>query len=147
MSAATATNRVTPPVHSHSLQLPGIAANASIPVGRMEQWRREAIQKVIAFGGLAPNWDSHGSQAPSMAVRQTALDLLYSVPGELFAAPRIVPVSGSGLHFEWSADHRELEISIESDCRVEALQVENGVPKEGGPFKTLPELFDWLASR
>ncbi len=113
----------------------------------MEPWRREAIQKVIAFGELAQNWDSHGSQAPSWAVRQKAVDLLLSVPGEIFPAPRIVPVSGGGYHFEWSVGHRELEISIEPDCRIEALQVENGMPIEGGPFKDLPALFDWLASR
>ena len=149
MSTAAATNRVTPPVHSHSLQHSGNTTNASIPVGGMEQWRREAIQKVLGFSSLAPNWDSHGSEAPTRAVRTTAIDLLLSVPGELFPAPHIVPVSGGGYHFEWSAGHRELEISIEPNCHIDALRVENGVPiepVEDDPFNDFPALFDWLAS-
>lgn len=147
MSAAAATNRVTPSVHSHSLRHSGITANASIPVGGMEQWRREAILKVIGFSRLPPNWDGHGSEAPTLAVRQTAIDLLLRVPGEFFPEPRIVPVSGGGYYFEWSVGHRELEISIEPDCRIDALRIEHGMPIEGGPFMDLPELFGWLESR
>ena len=147
MSTAAATNRVTSPVHSHSLQQSVITANGSIPVGGMEQWRREAIQKVIRFSSLAANWDSHGSEAPTREVRKTAIDLLLSVPGELFPAPLIVPVSGGGYHFEWSVGDRELEISIELDCHIEALRVEHGMPIEGDPYRDLPALFDWLASR
>src|SRR3989304_6404854 len=118
MSTAAATNRVTPPVHSHSLQQSGITANASIPVGGMEQWRLEAIQKVIGFGSLAPNWDSYGSEAPTRAVKQTAINLLLSVPGQLFPAPLIVPVSGGGYHFAWSVGDRELARPIESDGQL-----------------------------
>ncbi len=147
MSTAAATNRVSSPVHSHSLQQSGITANASIPVGGMEQWRLEAIQKVIRFGGLEPNWDSHGSEAPTRAVRQTTINLLLSVPGECFPAPLIVPVSGGGYHFEWAVGDRELEISIEPDCQIDALRVEHGMPIEDGPYRDLTALFDWLASR
>jgi hypothetical protein len=147
MSSAAATNSVTLPVNSHSRFLSGSTVNDSIPVvGGMEQWRREAIQKVIGFGKLLPNWDSHGSQAPNLAVRQTAIELLMSVPGDLLPVPRIVPSSGGGYHFEWSVGHRELEISIEPDCQIEALRVANGVPIENGPHMDLPALFDWLAS-
>lgn len=147
MSAAAATNRVTSPEYSHSLQQPGITANASIPVGGMEQWRRDAIKKVIEFDGLAPNWDSHGSESPTLAVKQTAIDFLLRVPGEMFPAPRIVPVSGGGYHFEWSVGDRELEISIDPDCRIEALRVEHGMPIEDGSNMDLSALFGWLASR
>jgi len=146
MSAAAATNKVTPPAQSRSLRHAGITVNDAIPVGAMEAWRREAILKVIGFGNLAPNWDGHGSQAPTRAVKQTAIDLLLRVPGELFPAPRIVPVSGGGFHFEWSVGDRELEISIEPDCRIEALRVEHGVPIEDDPLKDLQGLFGWLAS-
>ena len=146
MSAAAATNRVTLPAQSHSLQHVGITVNCAIPVGLMETWRREAIQKVIGFGTLAPNWDSRGSQAPTRAVNQTAIDLLLSVPGELLPAPRIVPVSGGGIHFEWAVGDRELEISVEPDCTIEVLRVENGMPIEGDPSMDLPTLFGWLAS-
>ena len=147
MSAAAATNRVTIPANSRSGYLPGITVNDSIPVGGMEQWRSEAIQKIIGFSKLPPNWDSHGSQAPCLAVRQVAIDFLLKVPGEMFPAPRIVPSNGGGYHFEWSVGHRELEISIDPDCRFETLRVEHGVPMEDGSQMELTALFDWLASR
>ncbi|MEO8716836.1 MAG: hypothetical protein ABI423_01310 [Burkholderiales bacterium] len=147
MSADAATNKVTLPAYSHSRFLPGSTVNDAIPVvGGMEQWRSEAIQKVIGFGALGPNWDSHGSQTPSLAVRQTAIELLMMVPGRLFPAPRIIPSTGGGYHLEWSIGNRELEISIEPDCQVEALRVENGMPKEDGPQMELSALFYWLAS-
>ena len=147
MSAAAATNRVTPSVHSHSVRHSGITVNASIPVGGMEQWRRDAIRKVIGFGRLTPNWDGHGSETPTLQVRQTAIDLLLNVPGELLPGPRIVPVSGGGYDFEWSVGHRELEISIEPDCHINVLRVEHGMPIEDDPSMDLSALFDWLASR
>jgi hypothetical protein len=148
MNSASATNKVTLPAHSHSRFLAGSTVNDAIPVvGGMEQWRSEAIQKVIGFGKLAPNWDSHGSQAPSLAVRQTAIELLMKVPSSWpLPTPRIVPSSGGGYHVEWSHGNRDLEISIEPDCQVEALRVENGVPIEDGAQMDLTALFHWLAS-
>ena len=147
MSAAAATNRVTLPAQSQSLQHPGNAVNASIPVGAMEAWRREAIQKVIGFSNLASNWDGRGSQAPARAAKQTAIELLLNVPGGLFPAPRIVPVSGGGFHFEWGMRDRELEISIDQDCRIEVLKVEHGMPIDEAPPRNLSSVFAWLASR
>lgn len=146
MSTAAATNRVTAPVHSHSHQQGGITVNTSIPVGGLEPWRREAIQKVIGFAELASNWDAQGSEAPVRAVIQTAIDFLIHVPGRFLSAPLVVPVSGGGYHFSWSVGDRELEISIESDCRIDALQVENGMPIEDGPDRYSAALFDWLTA-
>lgn len=142
MTAATATNRFTAPAHSP--QHGGIAVNPAIPVGSMELWRREAIKKVIQLGGLAQNWDSYGSGAPTWGVRRAAIDLLLSVPSEV--APAIVPVSGGGLHFEWSLGNKELEISIDADSRIETLKVENGIPLDDNVSQELSALFGWLAS-
>lgn len=146
MSApAAATNKVQPTPHSHVATYGGITVNASIPVGSIEAWRTEAIQKVISFGCLPANWDARGSAAPAFGVRQTAIDFLMSVPS--IGAPRIVPVSGGGYHFEWSLGNRELEISIEPNCRLEALRVENGMPIEESPVTDLAALFGWLISK
>ena len=146
MSAlAAATNRVQPTLHSHVATYGGITVNASIPVGSVEPWRSEAIQKVIGFGGLATNWDGRGSVAPALDVRQTAIDFLMRVPS--VGAPRIVPISGGGYHFEWLVGNRELEISIDHDCSFEALRVENGMPIEEDPPMNLPALFGWLISK
>lgn len=145
MSAPAATNKVQPTAHSHAILHGGISVNGAIPVGGVEPWRKEAIQKVIGFGSLAQNWDGRGSAAPGWGVRQAAVDFLLHVPS--VGAPRIVPVSGGGYHFEWSVGNRELEISIEPNCRVEALRVEHGMPVEEDPSMDLPALFGWLISQ
>lgn len=145
MSAAAATNMVQPTPHSHALVYGGISVNEDIPVGSVEPWRTEAIQKVIRFGSLPANWDAHGSSAPGLGIRQAAIEFLMRVPS--VGAPRIVPSSGGGYHFEWSIGERELEISLEPSCRLEVLQVEHGMPKEENPALDLAALFGWLISK
>jgi hypothetical protein len=146
MSAqAAATNRNRQTASSPAMQRGGISVNAAIPVGSMETWRTDAIMKVSSFSGLPDNWDSHGSSAPSWGLRQYAVDFLLGVPS--VGAPRIVPVSGGGYHFEWSVGNRDLEVSIEPNFRVEALRVENGMPLEENPPLDFSALFSWLASR
>lgn len=147
MSAATATNRVTSPGDSFARVYGGITSNPDIPVAGMEPWRREAIDKVIGFGALGNNWDGYDSRAPSMAIRQTAFELLCKIPSGPFTTPRVVPVSGGGYHFEWSLGNREIEISIEPDGRIETLRVQDGVPIEDDALRDLRDLFVWLASR
>ena len=144
MSSAAATNRVR---QSHSTPDRGIAVNMAIPVAAVAHWKQEALRKVVGFRGLPTNWDAQGSRAPDMAVMQTAVEMLLNIPCESLPVPRVVPVSGGGFHFEWSVGDRELEISIEPNCRIEALRVENGMPLEEDPMKDLSVLFGWLASR
>lgn len=146
MSArAAATNRVEPTPHSHVAAYVGLTVNASIPVGSVEPWRTEAIQKVIGFGTLPANWDARGSAAPSLGIRQAAIELLMRVPS--VGAPRVVPISGGGYHFEWSLGSRDLELSIDPEGHLEALRVENGVPIEEEPLAELATLFGWLMSK
>lgn len=138
--AATNKDRPTSYARVHG----GSTVNADIPVGTIEPWRTEAIQKIISLGNLPHNWDARGSTAPRRAVREMAIDFLMKVPN--VGAPRIVPISGGGYHFEWSIGDRELEISLDEDCRFEALLVENGVPLDDGAVMNLPTLFGWLIS-
>ncbi len=140
-----ATNKVSPTPHSHVRTYGGVTVNGDIPLGTIEPWRTAAIQRVIVFGGLAANWDGRGSNAPTWGVRQTAIDFLMHVPS--IGAPRMVPTSGGGYHFEWSIGDRELEVSIDGDGTFEALRVQNGVPIEDEPASALPALFGWLLSR
>src|SRR5258708_9988624 len=128
MSAA-ATNRVSQPAYSHARDA-GLTVNRSVPVGGLASWKREAIKKLVSFESLGANWDSYGSQAPSLAVRQTVLELLFSVPSESLPVPRVIPASGGGFHLEWSVNNRELEISVDFNNRIDALRVENGIPIE-----------------
>ncbi len=61
-------------------------------------------------------------------------------------APRVVPVSGGGYHFEWSVGNRELEFSIEPSGRLEALCIQDSIPVEESPALDLATLFGWLIS-
>lgn len=142
---AAATNTFEPTRHSHVRTHGGISVNGAIPVDGVEPWRTEAIQKVIQIGALPVNWDGRGSSAPGMAVRKRAIEYLMGVPS--VGAPRIVPTSGGGYHFEWSVGVRELEISVEPDCRVELLRVEHGMPIDENPSLNLHALFRWLISQ
>jgi hypothetical protein len=123
----------------------GSTVNADIPIGSIEPWRTAAIQKAISLGNLPDNWDARGSSAPRRAVMQAAIDFLMKVPS--IGAPRIVPISGGGYHFEWSFGGRELEVSLDENCRFEALFVDNGMPLEEDPPMNLAALFGWLISK
>ncbi len=143
MIGALATNpqRDLPTFHSNL----GATVNRSIAVAGIALWRLEALKKVGRFAALPFNWDSHESAAPSIAVRQTALDLILRVPSDDLPAPAVVPISGGGIHLEWAVDERELEISIEPSGRVDALRVEDGVPVEDDPDRgDIDALFTWL---
>jgi len=145
MTTAIATNKVRPTANSHVRTYGGVTVNGDIPLGSIEPWRTAAIQKVVQFGSMHAGWDGKGSNAPSMAVRQTAIEFLMQVPS--IGAPRIVPTSGGGYHFEWSVGERELEVSINADCTFEALRVHNGMPLEDESPAGLPALFGWLLSK
>lgn len=138
-----ATNRVSIPGHQQ-LQRSGIAVNPAVPAGSMAQWKRQAIQKAVSFGKLAPNWDSYGSNAPNMAVTQAAFQFLRDVPREDLPIPLIVPVSGGGLHFEWTVGHRELEVAIDPNGSIEMLRVQDGMPVEDEQISGISEIFGWL---
>lgn len=140
-AAAANTDRPTSYARVHG----GSTVNADIPVGMIEPWRTAAIQKVISLGNLPDNWDGRGSSAPRRGVRETAIDFLMKVPS--VGAPRIVPISGGGYHFEWSIGGRELEVSLDEDGHFEALFVENGVPLDEDAPMDLPALFGWLISK
>src|SRR6267143_1859591 len=136
-----ATNQVRIPAHSQLLYRSGIAVNPSVPVGGMAPWRREAIQKAIGLTNLQPNWDSYGSHAPSRAVIQTAIHFLRNVAGENLPTPLVVPISGGGLHFEWTIDHRELEVAIDPKGSLEMLRVQDGMPIENDDVRGINEVF------
>lgn len=74
------------------------------------------------------------------------MELLLNVPGVLLA-PRVVPVSGGGFHFEWTMGNRELEVSISGDHSIEVLRVENGMPIDDDQMNELPAIFGWLGAR
>ncbi len=126
-----------------------VAGNTSIRVGRMNQWQREAVAKVLRFAySLRQNWDSYSSAPIRTWVVKTAIDLIREVPFDNLSAPRVVPVSGGGIQLEWSKGNRDLEIEVRPDRSIEGLKVLAGMPVDDGQELTssadIEELFSWL---
>lgn len=104
----------------------------------------KAIQKIAGFEQLPMNWDSYGSRRVADAVIRNAIDLVMTT-FDLGPVPRILPVSGGGVQFEWEKGERELEIEILPDLRIEYLLAENGEPVEPRrDFKSIDDLLSWL---
>jgi hypothetical protein len=141
---AAATNGFEIPEQTYAQPSGGIRVNQSVPVAGVEPWRLEAIIKVIGFGALPDNWDARDSHAPNLGVIQTAIELLQNIPGYEYPTPRVVPISGGGLHFEWTVGNRELELSVDPKGRIEVLKVENGMPIEESVSFELARYFAWL---
>jgi hypothetical protein len=126
---------------------PGYSVNGDIPVAGVDPWKRETFHEIAELALLPRNWDGQGSHAPRMNVKDAAIELIRTIPsGVVSVAPRVVPVSGGGFHFEWSSANRELEVSVEQDGRIETLRVENGMPLEDERQLDLRALFVWLTA-
>lgn len=141
---AAATNSFEIPEQTYTQPAGGIGVNQSVPVAGIEPWRLEAMKKVIGFASLPDNWDARNSCAPNLGVIQTAIELLQKIPGYEYPTPRVVPISGGGLHFEWTVATRELELSIDPNGRMEILKVEDGMPTDEGASFELGDYFTWL---
>jgi hypothetical protein len=143
MKANLATNSfLTDP---RSTVAPGYSVNDDIPVGGVDPWKLETFHAIAAFAQLPGNWDGQGSSAPRMGVRHVAIELIRTIPsGVVDAAPRVVPVSGGGFHFEWARGSRELEGSVEQDGTIETLRVEDGLPLEDQKPMDLRASLAWL---
>jgi hypothetical protein len=64
---------------------------------------------------------------------------------DLGPVPRILPVSGGGIQFEWENGKRELEIEFRPDMNIEFLLAEDGEPIEARKdFKSVDDLLSWL---
>ena len=87
---------------------------------RREQWN--AIVPVRTrwevLTSLPMDWDGNGSPPPDPRGVEAAIRLLAAVaelgPG-LLPKPHVVPLSGGGVHFEWVAGARQLQVAIFPD--------------------------------
>jgi hypothetical protein len=146
MKANLATNSFVMDPRS-SAEAPGYSVNEDIPVAGVDPWKRATFHKIAEMARLPRNWDGQGSQAPQMVVKDAAIELIRTIPsGVVDVAPRVVPVSGGGYHFEWSHGERELEVSVERNGKIETLRVENGMPLDDESQMDLRALFAWLTA-
>lgn len=88
-------------------------------------WRSSLISKVSAYRSLPHNWNSYGSPAPTSIAVAKALHFIGSALNDSHIPPRVTPVSGGGIQFEWSRGGREIEIEILPDGTTELLVADN----------------------
>ncbi|MBI5197979.1 MAG: hypothetical protein HZA19_05150 [Nitrospirae bacterium] len=119
-----------------------------VPLYNLSNWQTEAIKKILQLSNLPPDWDSYGSQPPSVKVVNTAIDIIEAIPSqEDLPTPHLAPISGGGIQIEWNISQRDLEIEVIPDGSIRFLKAQNGEPLEEGKIVNsykLESLTIWL---
>ena len=96
------------------------------------------LDKVIGdldkISKLPANWDSYGSPKISENIIFAAKKFLYNLEYVSIDAPRVVPISGGGIQFEWLYGDRELELEFLESENIGYLKVLNDEPIEENQF-------------
>jgi hypothetical protein len=95
-------------------------------------WLKEVGRKLRVIQSAGADWDNEDGEPIKPAIISIASELLVPLANLNMPVPRIAPVLGGGIQFEWSLGERELEIEIMPDGSVEYLIArENGTVQEG----------------
>lgn len=97
-------------------------------------WLIKARDDIARLKSLPNNWDSYGSPSIPTRLFENAKNFLSSLEFENISPPRVVPVSGGGLQFEWKYGNRELEVEFVEDIFVGYLKVISDQPVGEGQF-------------
>jgi hypothetical protein len=97
-------------------------------------WLIKATDDLDQIMNLPDNWDSYKSPSISFRLLMNAKNFLSSLEFENVSPPRVVPVSGGGIQFEWQYGNRELEVEFVEESFVGYLKVVNDQPTGEGQF-------------
>jgi hypothetical protein len=97
-------------------------------------WLIKARDDIAQLKSLPNNWDSYGSPSIPTRLFENAKNFLCNLEFENISPPRVVPVSGGGLQFEWKYGNRELEVEFVEDIFVGYLKVISDQPVGEGQF-------------
>jgi hypothetical protein len=97
-------------------------------------WLIKARDDIAQLKNLPDNWDSYGSPSIPTRLFENAKNFLTSLEFENISPPRVVPISGGGLQFEWQQGHREIEVEFIEDNFIGYLKVVSDKPIEEGQF-------------
>src|SRR5947209_16330790 len=86
-------------------------------------WSVDAVNGVGKIAKLPANWDSYGSQPLTGLAKTCAISLAMEFGREDLPAPRVVPISGGGLQFEFTYGPRSLELEVLPDGTIEFLRI------------------------
>jgi len=81
-------------------------------------WRESVIEKISSYRSLPHNWNSYGSPPPSSTAIYKAIGFVSVLLDDSQPRPRVTPVSGGGIQFDWSFGKRELEIEFLHDGKI-----------------------------
>lgn len=112
-------------------------------------WLRDVGVRLDVIRKLPPNWDNEGAEPINDRILDVASELLRPLRWSGVPVPRIAPVRGGGIQFEWRVYGRELEVEILPDGSVEYLRVdESGGAEEDclpyAPGAEVQGLVRWL---
>jgi|SRR6266404_1159264 len=112
---------------------------------------REVAAKLDFIAGLRHNWDGEQGKPIEPRILAIASELLLPLSRFQPPVPRIAPVLGGGIQFEWEVAGRSLEIEILPDGSVEYLTAEGDRIEEGSlpdlPINEVRTLAGWVMGR
>ena len=133
-------------VRPNEFRTTGSAVNRAVPVTALAEWQVRAIEKVASLDGLQPNWDSYGSQPTAEGAVRVAIGIIRASQVDAVSIPRVVPMSGGGIHFDWSVGRKSFEFEVHSDSSIESLVCEDDTPVDPPPAKTFDAILRWLTA-
>jgi hypothetical protein len=121
----------------------------------LKGWKPTVVEKLNIFRNLPDNWDGYGGQRLNSRADsniQRFLRFLDDMAPEhqvLLPEPDIIPGSGGGVQFEWSFNHRELEIEFSESGQIGSLKIDADNSMEESSFnieelRKVDGLLNWL---
>jgi hypothetical protein len=90
--------------------------------GQGPSYTEGARRQLRDLARLQPGWDGYGAPVIEPAIIEAACRFVGELPDHASAVPRIVPMSGGNLQFEWHRGAKVLELEFETAERIRFLQ-------------------------
>ena len=94
-------------------------------------WQIEPVKRVLECLALKNNWNSYGGKISSLHTAIAVIDFIDWLPANFSLTPRVVPLSTGGIQLEMSRAGKTLEIEFTPEGRIDYLQSEGDVDREG----------------
>ena len=107
-------------------------------------WQIEPVKRVLGCLALKNNWDSYGGKIPSFGIAIAVIDFIDRMPANFSLTPRVVPLSTGGIQLEMSRAGKALEIEFTPDGRIDYLQSEGDVDREGVAVLSQEQITSWM---
>lgn len=88
----------------------------------VNDWFKEAIDRISGLGKLQGNWDTFGSRRVSGRAISKAKFLLSNLDVEDLPRPHIAALPDGGVGFHWRIADRDLEIEIDPEGSMQYLK-------------------------